>query len=401
MKQFTVKTIENLKPQEKTYMVTEGRNLYVRVSPKGRKTWLYVYAFDGKRHWYKLGAYPELSLADARDLRDEAATKVSKGINVAEEKQTRREERLKSPTVADIAHLYMERWARKHKRSWKEDERNIGKDVLPRWGKRKARDIRKSDVIALLEDIDKRLEERGKPNGTATQRQVFAVLRKMFNFAIERDLLDFNPCIGVKPPPPPEPRKRHLNEDEIKQFWTKLDECGMSDEVRRALKLTLVTGQRPGEVSGLQWGEVDGRWWTLPGERSKNKRPHRVYLTDLALSLLGELSEGPVFPSPRNPERTIENNAVPQAVRKNFAILRLEDFKPHDLRGTVTTQMSKLGIEKYVRERVQNHIDSSVSAKHYDAYDYDAEKRQALEKWSRRLSSIISGVEEDKVVPIR
>ena len=63
--------------------------------------------------------------------------------------------------------------------------------------------------------------------------------------------------------------------------------------------------------------------------------------------------------------------------------------------------MSKLGIEKYIRERVQNHIDSSVSAKHYDAYDYDDEKRQALEKWSRRLSSIFEGEEGEKVVPIR
>jgi integrase len=225
----------------------------------------------------------------------------------------------------------------------------------------------------------------------------------MFNFALERDLAEFNPCAGVKAPPPPEPRKRHLNEEEIKRFWTNLDECKMSDEVKRALKLTLLTGQRPGEVIGLRWEEIEGNWWTLPGERSKNKRPHRVYLADLALSLLGDQGEGPVFPSPRRseegePPRPIENNAVAQAVRKNLSTLGLEDFKPHDLRGTVTTQMSKLGIEKYIRERVQNHIDSSVSAKHYDAYDYDAEKEAALERWSRRLANIIEGKGGEKVV---
>ncbi len=175
----------------------------------------------------------------------------------------------------------------------------------------------------------------------------------------------------------------------------------MSDEIRRALRLTLVTGQRPGEVIGIRWNEIDGKWWTLPGERSKNKRPHRVYLTDLARSLLGGPSDGPMFPSPRNPDKAMENNAAPQAVRKNLPTLELEDFKPHDLRGTVTTQMSKMGIEKHTRERVQNHIDSSVSAKHYDAYDYDAEKRQALEKWSRKLKQIVEGANEEKVVTLR
>lgn len=88
-------------------------------------------------------------------------------------------------------------------------------------------------------------------------------------------------------------------------------------------------------------------------------------------------------------------------MRKNLSLLGLEDFKPHDLRGTVTTQMAKMGIDKYIRERVQNHIDSSVSAKHYDAYDYDAEKEAALERWSRRLSAIVEGVEEEKVVRLK
>lgn len=401
MAKLTVKEIENLRPRDKSYTKSDGQGLYIRISPKGHKTWLYIYQFDNRRHWFKVGTFPEKSLADARDLRNKAAEKVRQGINVAEEKLLEIEERASAPTVADLADLYIERYAKKRKRTWKEDERNLQKDVLPRWGRRKAKDIRKADIIRLLEDIELRVEERGGIGSTSQPRHVFAVVRKMFNFALERDLVDFNPCSGVSPPPPPEPRKRHLTEDEIKRFWDNLDRCRMSDEVRRALKLTLITGQRPGEVIGLHWDEIDGRWWTLPGERSKNKKPHRIYLTDQALELLGEQNPGYVFPSPRNPDKPIENNALPQAVRKNLDILELEDFKPHDLRGTVTTQMSKLGIEKYIRERVQNHIDQSVSAKHYDAYDYDVEKRKAMERWSHRLSGILSGKEEAVVIELK
>jgi len=401
MSRLTAKHIENLKPGGKEYLQSDGDGLFIRVSPKGKKTWLYIYPFDGKRYWYKLGHFPDKSLSKARGLRNEASTKVKKGINVAEEEKRRREERLKSPTVNDLIQLYMEKWARKRKRTWEEDQRNLKKDILPRWGNRKAKDIRKADVIALLEDIEKRQENRGKPNSTTAQRHVFAVIRKMFNFAMERDLVDLNPCSGVKAPPPPQPRKRHLNEAEIRQFWEGLDECPISDEVRKALKLTLITGQRPGEVAGINWNEIDGHWWTLPGERSKNKRPHRIYLTDLALSLIGEPADGFLFSSPKKPDQPINGTALSKAVRRNLSNLGLEDLRPHDLRGTVTTQMSKLGIEKYIRERVQNHIDQSVSAKHYDAYDYDSEKRQALEKWSRRLLGIIEGKAEEKVVKFK
>lgn len=159
-----------------------------------------------------------------------------------------------------LANIYIERHAKKQKRTWKEDERNLQKDVLPRWGNRKAKDIKKSDVITLLDDIIERQEAMGKTGNFAQPRHVFAVVRKMFNFALERDLVEFNPCAGVKASPPPEPRKRHLNDEEIKRFWINLDDCGMSDEVKRALKLTLVTGQRPGEVKGIRWAPPWGRF---------------------------------------------------------------------------------------------------------------------------------------------
>jgi len=184
---------------------------------------------------------------------------------------------------------YIEKHAKPNKRGWAEDKRILERDALPAWGKRKAADITKRDVVLLLEKI----VERGSP-GSANNN--FKIIRKMFSFAVERDILQISPCIGVKMPSPLVIKDRALSEQEISTLWRALDTCHASDEIKRALKLILVTGQRPGEVIGMHPREIDGHWWTIPAERSKNKRSHRVYLTKTALELIGPECNGYVFP---------------------------------------------------------------------------------------------------------
>jgi len=103
--------------------------------------------------------------------------------------------------------------------------------------------------------------ERGSP---AMSNQTLKIVRKMFNFAVERDILQHTPCTGVKALAPNNSRERTLNEAEIKALWANLDAGIISDEIKRALKLILVTAQRPGEVIGMRAAEIDKRWWTIP-----------------------------------------------------------------------------------------------------------------------------------------
>lgn len=286
---FTDKMIKALKPESTDYSRSEGNGFTVRVMPSGVKTWLYVYAFDGKRRKMNLGQYPAISLEDARSRFEDARRQVKNGVDPLAAAEQAKVERIKAPTVADLIDEYIEKHAKPNKRGWAEDKRILERDALPAWGKRKAADITKRDVVLLLEKI----VERGSP-GSANNN--FKIIRKMFSFAVERDILQISPCIGVKMPSPLVIKDRALSEQEISTLWRALDTCHASDEIKRALKLILVTGQRPGEVIGMHPREIDGHWWTIPAERSKNKRSHRVYLTKTALELIGPECNGYVFP---------------------------------------------------------------------------------------------------------
>src|SRR5206468_7260090 len=138
-----------------------------------------------------------------------------------------------APTVGDLANEYLERWAKPRKRSWKEDERILDKDVLPLWRWSKAKDITRGDVIALLD----RIVDRGAP---IAANRTLAVVRRMFNFALSRDLVSANPCAQVKPPGKEHQRDRVLSADELRILWNGLADASISTATRIALKLILV-----------------------------------------------------------------------------------------------------------------------------------------------------------------
>jgi len=398
---FTDTMIRKLKPAVSDYSRSEGNGFTCRVMPSGSKTWLYLYVFDGTRRKMNLGSYPEVSLEKARRRFDDARRQVKNGVDPLTEKEQALRERQLSPTVSDLITEYIEKHAKPHKRGWMEDKRILEKDALPAWGKRKAKDIKKRDVVLLLEKI----VERGSP-GSANNN--FKIIRKMFRFAVQRDILEHSPCDGVVMPAPLNRGDRVLTEKETQTFWNNLDTCHASDEIRRALRLILVTGQRPGEVIGMHRKEIiDGRWWFLRPERCKNKQAHMVYLTDTALDLIGD-KDGFIFESPvsgkpkdgkpREPQ-PIHVNALAHVVRRNRDLMGVADFTPHDLRRTASTFMSKIGFSDEVIDAVLNHSKQGI-IRTYNLNSYSKEKQAAMEAWERKLQSIITGAGKDNVVSI-
>ena len=415
---FTDIYIRNLKPKDKKYYQREkdGFCICVYPAPSRVKSWFFIYTLDGKRRSMSLGSYPDVSLLDARRKYNSAWDLYHAGKDPADIERIERDERRSTPTVEDLITEYLEKWAKPHKKSWREDERTLSKDVLPVWGWRKVTDIKKRDVILLLESI----VERGAP---IQSNNVLEVTRKMFNFAVERDILEHSPFAYVKPLTPKVPRDRFLTEDEIRYFWASIDDLLMTQELKIAFKLILITAQRPGEVIGMHTREIDGNFWTIPSERTKNRMAHRVFLTDLALELVKLVwpieGEGFLFESPRGVKldddspllsKAIGENALAHALRKNikgYAPQRLKApndkrpattnlqldkggkldiafFRPHDLRRTARTHMSRLGVLEGHAERVLNHLPTDIR-KHYDIYSYDDEKKRALEIWSAEL----------------
>jgi integrase len=393
--------IKNLKPQAERYEVWEGKTGFgVRVTSRGNKSFVFMYRFGGKAKRLTLGTYPKMSLADAHQAHAEARKKLEQGIDPGAEAVTEREEERRAPTVATLSEQYLEKWAKPRKRSWREDERILKKDVLPEWGKRKARQITRRDVIRLLDDI----VDRG---ASIMANRTLAVIRKMFNFAVSRDIVPVSPCLSVRAPAPEQRRDRVLTTDEIRALWHGLEGAKMMAEgTKLALKLQLTTGQRKAEIVSARWDEIDfndgGGWWTIPPEKSKNKMAHRVPLSPLALELLQAAKnltgDSPwVFPSPQT-DRHITPEAVDHALRRPGLEALGFTFVPHDLRRTAASHMTGMGISRLVVSKLLNHVERGVTAV-YDRHSYDREKRQALEAWARKLQSIVEGTESN-VVPM-
>lgn len=426
---FTDTMIRKLKPEDAKYIRSEGNGFTIRVMPSGVKTWLYIFAIMGKRREMNLGNYPEVSLETARENFTEARKKVKNGTDPLAEKAQAKEERLRAPAVSDLCDEYIKKHAKKVKKSWEEDKRALDVEIIPLWGPRKAQDIKKRDVVLLLEGI----VERGSP---VMANRVRALLSKMFNFAVDRDIIEVNPCTGVKPLAKETPRDRHLTEAEIRTLWTRLDDDDLilTNEVGRALKLILVTAQRPGEVSGMHSREIDGTWWTIPAERSKNGKAHRVFLTGLALDLIGD-KKGFIFESPKldddGKSKPIDEKGLARAIRRNIEgeayrqdktkrrkgkeyvrgaykskelpeepnRIGIEPFTPHDLRRTAATFMAESGVLEEIVDRVLNHSRRGVTWT-YNRYPYEKEIQAALESWERKLTTITTGAESN-VIPMR
>jgi integrase len=254
----------------------------------------------------------------------------------------------------------------------------------------------------------------------------------MFNFALSRDIVPANPCQQVRAPAAENQRDRALSVDEVRRLWEALDtacleptEVGDNDAGRLsmakgtalALKFQLVTAQRKGEVACAAWSEIDldTKIWTIPVEKSKNRLPHRVPLTDLALKLLEEIrsisradQEDPddrspwLFPSPRaKGQQHILETAIDRAVRNNREAFGIPYWVPHDLRRTAASMMTSIGVSRLTVSKILNHVERGVTAS-YDRHSYDNEKRKALEAWSRKLESILtSGADHGNVIDLR
>lgn len=395
---FTDYQIKNLKPQTERYELWEGKTGFgIRVTSKGSKSFIYMYRFGGKARRMTLGLYPKMSLAEAHKKFAEAKEKLQLGIDPGAEAVAEKEEERQAPSVATLADEYLEKWAKPRKRSWAVDKRILGKDVLPQWGQRKARDISRRDVIRLLDEVAER--------GGVMANRTLAVIRKMFNFAVNRDLVPTSPCIGVQAPGPENRRDRVLSTEEIKTFWQGLDQTRITPAIRLALKLMLLIAQRKGEVISAQWVDIklDEGWWTIP--ETKNGLPHRVPLSPPAVELLKAAKtlsgNSPWAFSSLRKNGAIAGASVDHALRLALSSLEMEHFTPHDLRRTVATFMTgTCGIPRLIVSKILNHAEPHITAV-YDRASYDKEKQMALEAWSRKLQDIIEGTESNVVPMVR
>jgi hypothetical protein len=223
--------------------------LGLRVSDS-TKTFVYMYWKDGKSKMMTVGRYPRMSLAEAHKAVGDAMVLLERGGNPAEKQVAENERKRDATTVADLADEYIKNWAKPRKTTWKEDERILNHDVLPVLGKRRLEDVRRREIVGMLDPI----VLRGSP---IAANRCLAVTRKMFNFAVKRGLLEHSPCTMMDAPAKAGRRERLLDQDEIKTFLDKLPELPLWAPTAMALLVELLTAQRSGEVVAAEWVDVN------------------------------------------------------------------------------------------------------------------------------------------------
>ena len=361
------------------------RGLVLRVNAGGKKTWCIVYRVRGeaKKRRLTLDPFPAMTLTVARDKAKEVVSAAAMGNDPATDKQTRRKIERAAPTFAELANEFIDQKANSL-RTINEVQRIIHKELIPEWGQYKARAIQRRDVLALTQKVI----DRG---ARIMANRTFSLVRRIYNHGIKFERVDLNPTSGLTPPGGQEPsRDRVLEEWEIRQFWLMVDLAPMNESTRLAIKLILVTAQRPGEVARMGWDElqVSKAIWDIPGDRTKNEISHRVPLSTLAIQIIEQIPQVTrlLFPSP-TVDKAINPNAMARAVSRYRRSVDAKHWTPHDLRRTAASKMASAGVERLVIKKILNHQESDITAV-YERHSYDKEKREALELWGNMLQEM-------------
>lgn len=378
-KNLTAKTLASLKPTERRvdYFDTNLPGFGIRVTPNGVKTFSVLYRHAGRKRRYTIGTYPPLTLADARDKAKATLRAAEKGEDPAAAKRAE----ARADTFKELADLYMERYARPKKKSWRDDDRRVNNVLIPKFGKIHAKAITRADVRLLLEEIVER--------APIEANRTLALLRRMFSWALSLDLVEASPCVGIPRPAQELERERTLTDDEIRDVWAAYEADG--SQIAKIFQLRLITGQRGKELARMRWADIEDRWWTQPTGETKNRMAHRVWFSNLAWKILEAIPRESewVFASPKKASEPIAWTA--KALSRTRAAAGVSDFQARDLRRTVATRMAKSGIDPRTVDRILNHKERGI-LRVYNRYQFDKEKQQAWTLWSRELRRILSNI---------
>jgi integrase len=383
-RKLTPLLVRRVRPPARAYLVwdTLQRGLALRVQPSGHRAFVVVYRHHGRPRWYHIGAVDAVSLSDARKLAAEVMLRVIRGEDPAAERKAQRG----AGTFAELAERYEEHAKRKNK-SWAQGARLVQRCLLPRWGKLQANTITRADVKAVMSSL---------ANTPVLANQVLAAASAIFSWAITEELVTTNPCRRL-PRNAVSSRERILGDSEIPVFWSSFDNAGAAGA---ALKVLLLTGQRPGEIAHMRHEHIADGWWELPGKPAdgwpgtKNGQTHRVWLPEAAQAIIAELNDtGLVFGCGRQ--------LMDTAMRSICLALGAERATPHDLRRTHGSTITAMGFGRDAMNRIQNHREGGI-ADVYDRHKYAKENKRVMEAVAAKIMALAEGHSTGgKVVPLR
>jgi integrase len=388
--------INGLKPKDKTYRETEGNGFYIRVTPQGKKAWLYRYYYAEKDHSITLGYYPTTSLGQARAAYQALFDLWQSGVDP--KAHLAKLDEAKTNTVKKLVLGWYENYIEKERKQPQQIKQLIDADIIPLLGDIELAKLSPALVTTALDKIVKR-------GARVHANKVLSALKQAFNYGVRRGALKENPAIllqgrdigGIE-----KPRDRYLTTDEIKTLLLFLDSDNsrMSLQTKIAIKIILHTGIRSGELRLATWSEIDyqNSLWTIPKEHTKQDKITRIHLTEPVKVMFRELQYGckSDFVLSAKEDVPLSPKALSRAINRIQERVGIPHWTAHDLRRSFCTQLGEtLHIDPVVIEKCLGHKMPKIMAT-YNRNEMLVQRKEALTRWSHYLESLL----QDNVVPL-
>lgn len=393
--------IKGVKPSGKQIKLFDAGGLFLLVTPKGGKLWRFKYRFDGKEKLLALGAYPEITLAEARERRDKARKQLANDIDPGAVRKAMKEAETEETETFEVI---AREWHTKFKKTTWTDGHDLTimsrleRDLFPWIGTRPINQIKAQELLILL----RRVEARG---ALESAHRIRTIAGQVFRYAVATGRAERDPSGDLKGALP-QPGERHhaaiTDPKEVAPLLRAIDGYSGHFVVKCALRLAPMFFVRPGELRNAEWAEVDldEAVWNIPAHKMKMKQSHIVPLCKQAAQILTELKELTgasryVFPSGRSFARPMSNNAILAALRRMG--YDKDTMTGHGFRAMARTILDEvLQIRPDFIEHQLAHAVRDPNGRAYNRTAHLAERRKMMEKWANYLDELKT---EAKVIP--
>ncbi|WMJ07614.1 integrase arm-type DNA-binding domain-containing protein [Nitrosomonas sp. sh817] len=397
---LTDTAIRNIKAGVKSIKLFDERGLYLEVSPKGGKWWRLKYRFDNKEKRISLGVYPDISLKDARDRRDEARKLLANGVDPSENRKAIKSTRM--DRAANSFEVVGREWFVKYSPTWVSNHgdriiRRFERDIFPWIGGRPIAEITAPELLSVI----RRIESRG---ALETAHRALSNCSQVFRYAVATGRAERDPSGDLRGALPPVKGTHFAATTEPKrvaEILRAMDGYEGTLTVRCALRLAPLVFVRPGELRNAEWANIDfetAEWRYLV---TKTSTQHIVPLSRQAVEILLELqpltgNSRFVFPSARSHHRPMSDNAILAAMRRLG--IDKEEMSGHGFRAVARTILDEvLGVRPDFIEHQLAHAVRDPNGRAYNRTAHLPERRKMMQQWADYLDKLKVGAE---IIPI-
>lgn len=394
MPPLTEAKVRAIRVSGKVEKYADGYGLYIELTKAGSKIWRYKYRFEGKEKRLSFGSWPEVSIKEARDKRDDARRLLRDRQDPARAKKI---QEIAERTFEEVSREWVDRmrhtWSQRHTETVVD---RLIANVYPFIGGRTILEISPVDVLELI----RRIENRGAHE---VAHRVLGICSQIFRYAVASGLVLSDPCRDLKGTLTPRLKGRFaaiITPEDAGELMVRIEDYQGTAVVRSALAFSALTFCRPGEIRHAEWSGIDfdEKMWRIPATKMKLtkamkmlKEPHIVPLSTQAVQVLQRIQHftggySYIFPNPRNKTLPASENAVNVAIRKMG--YTKEQMTAHGFRSMASTLLNELGFRSDIIEAQLAHVSADKIRAIYNRAQYLEERRDMMQKWGDYLDEL-------------